>query len=521
MSIKTNNDGQLVAVIQVRQGSRTPGLHRMEDGTSLILGSDESCGLQLNAHDVSARHCVIRMTDGKLFVNDWYSNSGTYVNGEKIYCETMIRPNDQLIVGACELQFAITTAESAYSASFAAPQKEEEPTAAPATKPSDIELNLETVDSLAANLECPSDTAILESVDGLDLPKVESAPLSESRLPEPGLPEPTWAEPAPGLLEQQLADANAEIQRLREELEYQLTLQPPEPSASASDPMLADDAELMRAEIEHLHAELALRDQEWAAALETGSGGTAPAVDDAETTKLVDRRESLLDDLNEADERVRNLEELVQVADEATRAEHEERQQLETWVSEIETRIVDREQEWQAREEKLQGQLEEARAQQQEAAANLARVVGGKGAEFQEQAQQQIADLSRRNASLVAALDAARQESQRLEKLMQDAGTSGEELAEVVDQQEQMRQQEVQLAQERAVMAREKAELTRIREQLEKSTQASELTAENPDVRTRAFRQHLQEIHEREKQERKERSLASRISRLWTRLEGR
>ena len=146
--------------------------------------------------------------------------------------------------------------------------------------------------------------------------------------------------------------------------------------------------------------------------------------------------------------------------------------------------------------------------------------MGGKGAEFQQQAQQQVAELTRRNATLVAQLDATRQESQRLEKLMQDAGFSSEELVDVVDQQEQMRQQEVQLAQERAVMAREKAELTRVREQLEKSTQASELTAENPDVRTRAFRQHLQEIHEKEKQERKERSLASRISRLWTRLEG-
>ncbi len=504
--IQTNNAvGGLVAMIQVRQDSKNIGLHRMQDGTSLILGRDESCGLRIEAPDVSSRHCVIRMTDGKLFVNDWYSDTGTLVNGEKIYCETMIRANDRVVVGSCELRFAVTPSEAALTASF------DDPVAtASAGCPDEVDetepVGLSDAPAVGPPVSCPSDTAILESIEGLEIANTNTLRPDVTDECE---------------LEQQLLDANQEIQRLREELEYQLTLQPPMPAAAvAADPMSADDAELMRAEIEHLQTELTQRDAELAELLDSGPVHSAP-VNDAETTKLVERLEQLLDELNDADQRVRGLEELVEVADEATRAEFEEREQLETWVSEIETRISDREQEFLAREEKLQTRLAEANQQKQEAATNLAKVVGGKGAEFQKQAQQQIAELTRRNTTLVTELEDSRQASQRLEKLMDEAGTSSEELNRIAEREARIRQHEIDLSQERARVARQKAELTKLRDQLERTSQSQELTDENPDVRTRAFRQHLQEIHEKEKQERKERSLSARISRIWHRLDGR
>ncbi|MGI9518360.1 MAG: FHA domain-containing protein [Pirellulaceae bacterium] len=516
MSIETKKlPGSLVAMIQVRHGTEVVGLHRMDDGTSMILGSDESCGVQIKGNGVGPRHCVVRMTDGKLFVSDWYSDSGTYVNGEKIYCETLVRPEDQLILGPYELRFAVTTSDATLTATFVSPsvtpaadpvEESTSDTFEPAM-PEGPETDGIAVSKALPPMECPSDTAILKSVDGYDIPKLDDI-----------------AVPVAGEygVQQQLADANAEIQRLREELEYQLTSQPPTSTAPlASDPMLADDSELMRAEIEHLHAELAQRDTELSEAINSSGPVNESPVDDTETTKLVDRLEQLLDELGEADERVRNLEEMVQVADEATHAEHEERKQLESWVSEIETRIADREQQWRAREEKLQARLEEAARQQQEAAENLSRVVGGEGAEFQQRAQAQIAKLTQRNATLVADLESARAEGQQLEKLMGEVGTNSDELSQFAERQEQIRQYEIDLAQERARVARQKAELTKLREQLEVSANSQELTEDNPDVRTRAFRQHLQEIHEQEQRERKERSLASRISRIWNRLDGR
>lgn len=516
MSIETKKlPGSLVAMIQVRHGTEVVGLHRMDDGTSMILGSDESCGVQVEGNGVGPRHCVLRMTDGKLFVSDWYSESGTYINGEKIYCETMVRPEDQLIIGPYELRFAVTTSDATLTATFVSPVADpvgETPsdTVEPAM-PAEPEAAGFAVSKAEQPemppMECPSDLAILESLDGFDIPKLDftASPVTEKNG-----------------LQQQLADSHAEIQRLREELEHQLTLQPPATTAPlASDPMLADDADLMRSEIEHLHAELAQRDAELAEAINGAGPFNESPVDDTETAKLVDRLEQLLDELGQSDERVRNLEEMVQVADEATRAEHEERQQLETWVSEIETRIADREQQWRAREEKLHARLKEATRQQQEAANNLARVVGGEGAEFQQQAQAQIAELTSRNATQVAELESARAECQRLEKLMGEMGTSSDELTEFAERQEQIRQYEIDLAQERARVARQKAELTKLRNQLEPSAQSQDLTGDNPDVRTRAFRQHLQEIHEQEQRERKERSLASRISRIWNRLDGR
>lgn len=72
-------------------------------------------------------------------------------------------------------------------------------------------------------------------------------------------------------------------------------------------------------------------------------------------------------------------------------------------------------------------------------------------------------------------------------------------------------------------MARNKAELVRLREELEAAQQAIDNAgAENPDVKVRAFRQHLRDIHEQEQNARHQgRGLASRISQLWNRLDNR
>ena len=108
----------LIASIQVRRGNESLGIHRMQDGTSLIIGNDENCGLSLEHNAIAAKHCVLRMADGDLFINDWYSDSGTFVNGEKIYAETQLDLRDHVTVGEFELRFDVTSSIQVDDASF-------------------------------------------------------------------------------------------------------------------------------------------------------------------------------------------------------------------------------------------------------------------------------------------------------------------------------------------------------------------------------------------------------------------
>jgi predicted component of type VI protein secretion system len=64
-----------------------------------IIGRDAQCQLRPASALVSKRHCAILVRDNKVFVHDFQSTNGTFVNGRQIMGDIEIRHEDQLAVG--------------------------------------------------------------------------------------------------------------------------------------------------------------------------------------------------------------------------------------------------------------------------------------------------------------------------------------------------------------------------------------------------------------------------------------
>ena len=274
-----------------------------------------------------------------------------------------------------------------------------------------------------------------------------------------------------------------------------------------------ETVQLLRAELEDLQAAVAQRDEQIAMLLVDQE--VEPPQHEADelehqTETMLRRLQDLLDEAECYDERVALLEELLQTAEAANQAEHEERSQLEAWVGDIERRIGQREEEWKAETDALRQQVDQARGERDRVQHQLrdAATQGSAPAAYQETLER----LQQQNDELQQALDANSKEivtlQQRLERSEQH--------------------EEDPLRDERAEIARERAEISRLRHELQRQLSNSESLPSakaQPDRefadRLKTLREHLKEIHQEEKLEREQSgsTLTSRISQLWKRLE--
>ncbi len=70
-----------------------------------LIGRDPQCHLRPASPVISKRHCAVLVRDGKVFVRDFDSTNGTFVNDAPIKGEVELRDKDQLKVGP--LLFAV------------------------------------------------------------------------------------------------------------------------------------------------------------------------------------------------------------------------------------------------------------------------------------------------------------------------------------------------------------------------------------------------------------------------------
>ncbi len=527
-TISGNSTDQQVASIQVQSADRPPRIYRLDDDTSLIVGRDESCGIQLKDASVSPRHCTIRMSGGFVSINDWYSENGTIVNDQPIKEEVVLGPADTVKIGCYSV--LIDVSSWAVDATNDPNQAMKSPTPDPVPAEPPLEHSTGVSADQGLIISTPGDDAADENAS--HQPALNDEPSesfddyeqladSHATLLDPKDFE-ISCEPLSDQvnepLSRQLADANLQIERLKQELEYQSSLQNLSDFDDVQDVMQSDEAELLRAEVEQLQSDLAQRDAELQHLLDQEPSDLP--CDQSETNRLVERLEDLLDELQSADQRVLTLEDLLKISDEASQAEREERKQLESWVSEIESRIAEREQESLAREESIQRQLSVANERREQAEKSLSQVMQGHESEIQRNAERHISQLQSANKDIETELGKAREELDELNRLVKQSGVEKDELATLGDRLKQMRENELEIAKERASVARQRAELTKLNDEIEFTTK-KELSADNPDVRLREFRQHLKEIHEQEQVEKRERSLSARISRIWQRLDSR
>lgn len=78
-----------------------------------LIGRDETCQLRPSSPAISKRHCAILFKSGKLFVQDFGSTNGTFVNDEQVSGEIEVKHNDRIKVGPLEFILQVTATPAA------------------------------------------------------------------------------------------------------------------------------------------------------------------------------------------------------------------------------------------------------------------------------------------------------------------------------------------------------------------------------------------------------------------------
>ncbi|MBX3162655.1 MAG: FHA domain-containing protein [Deltaproteobacteria bacterium] len=95
----TNAVGELVFIAGSGKGERIP----LGDN-QIILGTRADCTMVLSDLLASPVHCAISKAGDQFIATDLQSESGTYINGERIYQGTALKPGDLIAVGSHVLE---------------------------------------------------------------------------------------------------------------------------------------------------------------------------------------------------------------------------------------------------------------------------------------------------------------------------------------------------------------------------------------------------------------------------------
>ena len=326
------------------------------------------------------------------------------------------------------------------------------------------------------------------------------------------------------------ADSNTELQQELDkiklensklEAEFASTAQPDSTVDSLyDDPFTSGDTELLRDEIESLTVELAERDQQMSVLQQQlDSGGSG---DMEETNRLVTRMEQLLEELQSADHRIHTFEELLRTSDDATQAEQEERRQLEAWLEQIEDRVTAREQEAKAETERLNGRVHDLLAQQKHHEQVIEKALQQRTSGGGDQSDDLVQSLQQQVQDLQSKWQQSQEECEQLAS-QRSAAPDGDDSQTVAELKQKIMQLEMNASRERAEVARERAGLAKLQSDLEQKDRSGKLDSDS-DIRLKAMRDHLREIHseeEGEREQKRQQSLGGRIANLFTRIESR
>jgi pSer/pThr/pTyr-binding forkhead associated (FHA) protein len=476
---------------------------QLHDGQTLTVGSRESCGVHLPGHTVAPIHCVLKSQDGQLWVQDWYSSSGTFVNGETIADETQVPPGATISVGDYTIETSgdVSTGPAREIADAETNTTAAEPRVL--TEPTGPE------DSLPGNTSLPlADTEPVE--EGAKSACAALPPRSQAAERPPQTPQSAPVSESP-----RCDDSGFELDAFD-------AFPEPKFGDEFADDLEQETVELLRAEVEQLQCELAERDQELESLRAQATRDrevmeTIPASEPSPA--LVDRMEELLEELQRSDHRIAQLEEVLRCTEEAARAEHDERHHLEAWFNDIEQRVSQRESEWKAEHEVLQQRLAEATQKTRRLEEHLRQsLAAGNVSEAHERELQRQRE---ENDRLSRQLENAERDLQQYSARQVQADGDEFERRVQTEVDARLREEQIVMAQERAVLARQKAELVNMRGELENLGRTPSQKDCDIDARVRGFREHLREIHSEEQPDSQSRSLTQRVADLWRRLDGR
>lgn len=430
----------------------------------VFAGKSSNCRLQLSGEELSDIHCRIELENGQVSVQDWMSVTGTQVNGETITAKTQLQPSDVVQIGQHRIQLGAGPG-GAKGNDFDSPSTE-------------YDADFPVVDPAPMPVEDPVSASEDESLEGEladHTPQADSgfAPLEHAST-----------------VDSEAVDIDADFFGFEEEETYD-----------------RETVALLQAEIEDLQAALAQRDAEQYNHTGAPEPGESDAAEEASDGTL-QRMQELIDEANRSDERVAILEEMLFAAEATSRSEQEERGQLEAWVGDIEKRIGQREDEHKAEIEALHERLKESSSQQDRLHKQLLQAGGGGRAP--QGYEETVENLQSLNSELQEKLAESEKCRMTLERRLEQQRE---------DQERALRDERVNLAQEKAKISRMRYELSNKLSDIEEIPKNTNHVDNETAHKIRTLREHLREIHEQEKEEAKNASIATRLSKLWKRVE--
>lgn len=82
-----------------------------------LIGREQDCQLRPNSEMVSRHHCVFSLDDYSVRLRDLGSTNGTLVNGVRIQKETVLAPNDHIVIGNLEFRLSVRAGQASESIS--------------------------------------------------------------------------------------------------------------------------------------------------------------------------------------------------------------------------------------------------------------------------------------------------------------------------------------------------------------------------------------------------------------------
>ncbi|MGV3482846.1 MAG: FHA domain-containing protein [Planctomycetaceae bacterium] len=431
--------------------------YRLRDESGVFIGKSTNCGLQIASPELSDIHCRIGLERGRVWVQDWMSAQGTYLNGQLIDAQMDVNVGDVIQIGRTQISV--------------------------------LAEHRQAINSSVANAEATAFESASRN-SRLDADDVDDNELSPPIEPTGACELPAYDDVAAAPDDQ--TDAFDFAFNFEEETTYD-----------------RETVALLRAEIEELQTALAQRDA--ASAFdrpdEPGHGRGDDIMSDP-SDEILRRMQELIDEANRSDERVSILEELLHAAEDTHQAEQEERNQLEAWVTDIEQRIGQRDAEYAAEIEALRQRLDESHSAQNRLQRQLQEAAFS--GSVPKQYEQSLQSLQHSNLQLQEQYAQSQKQCLALEKRLEELSS---------EQERSLREERIQVAQEQAKLARMRFELSKKLVEVDELPRASSAADVETSHRIRALREHLLEIHEQEKQAEKESSLTTRLAKLWKRTE--
>ena len=153
-----------------------------------LIGREQDCHLRPNSDLVSRHHCVFTVDDYAIRLRDLGSTNGTFVNGERLQGQVVLKAGDHVSVGKLSFEIVVkqTAARVAQPVGGPAPGSSTQLPSAPAVEPdvgsSDTSLNV--TDTIEVPVAPPvDDTAVIDSYNPNDPAVPQAATQQPAFLP--------------------------------------------------------------------------------------------------------------------------------------------------------------------------------------------------------------------------------------------------------------------------------------------------------------------------------------------------